>query len=136
MGSFALGRSLHQYTNTRRLERWSNEEKVIALYFASRYISHAAVSSLLSRRGYWRTPPAVKYKVKNIIDGDPSLWSPEEQWNVNAVDQWMDMTLGSHQAVNQLIVFTAEDADIVAKYQSVEEILTSFHELEARRQIR
>jgi hypothetical protein len=115
MRSFALNRSPHLSTNSRKLERWSSEEKVIAIYFASRYISHVAVSSLLSRRGYLRTPFAVKFKVKNIIDSDPSLWSPEEQWNVNAVDQWMDWILGSHQAVNQLIVFTSEDADIVAK---------------------
>jgi hypothetical protein len=91
---------------------WSNSELVIAVYFSSRCICTKALFELLSRRGYQRTERAIERKVHDIVNSAPSL-RPNGQWDVDAVDRWIDDIL-DHDAVNRLTAFTPEDATVVA----------------------
>jgi hypothetical protein len=106
--------------------RWSKDELVIAIYFSSRRISSIAVSQLLTRRGYHRTPSAVERKIQAIIDDCPSLRPSQGSWDINAVDQLLDDVLGSTEDVNRLIRFTSEDAEIVAQVGYASEVDPSF----------
>jgi hypothetical protein len=93
---------------------WSNSELVIVVYFSSRYICTSALSELLSCRGYRRTGSAIERKVRGIVFSGPSLRSQQGRWDVDAVDRWIDNIL-DHDAVNQLIAFTSEDAIAVGR---------------------
>ncbi|GFF96663.1 hypothetical protein IFM61392_10422 [Aspergillus lentulus] len=106
--------------------RWSEDELVIALYFSSRRISSMAVSQLLTRRGYHRTPCAVERKIQAIVGDHPSLRPSGGSWDVDAVDLWLDDVLGNAEDVNRLIKFTPEDAEIVAQVVNASEIQHSF----------
>ncbi|KAA8649320.1 uncharacterized protein ATNIH1004_005221 [Aspergillus tanneri] len=115
-----------------RPEPWSGSEIIIAVYFTSRYINPITLSCLLSRRGYKRTPSAIERKVKNIVGSVPSLRPSRGNWDVDAVDQWIDDYLRDHEAVNRLITFTLEDAKVVAQYQSVDQTLGAIEHLKFR----
>lgn len=91
---------------------WSKSELVIAVYFSSRYICSKALSELLFCRGYHRTERAIERKIHDIVNSAPSL-RPGGQWEVDAVDRWIDNAVG-HDAVNRLTAFTSEDATAVA----------------------
>jgi hypothetical protein len=68
---------------------------------------------MLSRRGYQRTERSIERKVHDIVNSASSL-RPNGQWDVDAVDRWIDDIL-DHDAVNRLTAFTSEDATVVAR---------------------
>lgn len=82
-------------------------------------------------RGYERTPSAIERKLRNICKAHPNLQLSHDQWDVDAVDQWVDDLLFP-EAVAPLIWFSAKDAEIVARNQSVEQTLQAFCDLEYR----
>ena len=93
---------------------WSKSEIVITVYFSSRYICSQSVSELLLCRGYQRTRSAVERKLRSFISSNASLRPHKGQWDVDAVDRWIDEIL-DHDAVNCLVEFTPEDAKAVEK---------------------
>jgi hypothetical protein len=90
-----------------------------------------AVSKLLTRRGYHRTPCAVERKIQAIVGDCPSLRPSGGNWDIDAVDRWLDDVLGNTDDVNRLIKFTLEDAEIVAQVGEAAEIQLSFCPLDA-----
>ena len=91
---------------------WTKAEVVTVVYYSSRYICSEALSELLLRRGYERTVSAIRHKIRDIASSNPFLLLHKGKWDADAVDRWMDSSLG-HDAVNHLITFTSEDAQIV-----------------------
>ncbi|KAE8422303.1 hypothetical protein BDV36DRAFT_245522 [Aspergillus pseudocaelatus] len=109
---------------------WSSEEIATAVYFSSRYICSISVSYMMHRRGYRRTPSAIEKKVQRIIDNAPSLRPSQLQWDVDAVDHWLDDLLEGPEAVRRHIKFSSQDAEIVAL--SIDDTLDKFKYLEHR----
>lgn len=72
---------------TQRSE-WSEEENLLAVFFASRKVTHAIISSLLQQRGFFRGRVAVTQRLKKIRKECPSLMM-SGQWNRAAVDAWI-----------------------------------------------
>lgn len=83
------------------------------VYFASRGIRPKTLHYLLLRRGFDRSTSAIEHKVVTIAQKHPYLKSPID-WNLVAVDRWIDDLLGDHESVNRLIRFSPEDAEDVA----------------------
>jgi hypothetical protein len=100
---------------TKHTERWTKDELIIVLYFTSRCIGFKSISQLLSSRGFQRSPTAIKNKVYQIVHAFPSLRPSAKGWDKDAVDQWLDDTLGNSNDVDRLIAFTPEDAETVAQ---------------------
>lgn len=84
---------------------WSSEEDVIMLYFVSRKIQHEAISDLIQQRGYSRTPHAINSRLCFLRQSHPQLSSGFHEWDVQAIDQYIDTLLGNGY-VNLLIHFT------------------------------
>jgi hypothetical protein len=95
--------------------RWTNVELVIVLYFSSRHIDLKSISQLLSHRGFQRSSIAIKHKICEIVRTFPSLRPSAGRWDKDAVDQWLDNTLGNPKDVDRLVAFTSEDAETVAQ---------------------
>lgn len=91
---------------------WSKSEIAIVVYFSSRYICYEALTELLLRRGYHRSPSAIERRVRTIISSNPFLQPSESKWDISAVDCWIDSNL-DHDTVNSLIAFNSEDAVVV-----------------------
>lgn len=102
-------------SRTKHTARWTKDELIITLYFTSRRIDFKSISQLLSRRGFQRSSIAIKNKVYHIVRLFPSLRPSAKRWNKDAVDQWLDDTLGNSNDVDRLIAFTSEDAETVAQ---------------------
>ncbi|KAE8383923.1 hypothetical protein BDV26DRAFT_3510 [Aspergillus bertholletiae] len=109
---------------------WSSEEVVMAVYFSSRDICSTPISYIMNRRGYRRTPSAIEQKVRRIIDNTPSLRPSQLQWDVDAVDHWLNDLLEGPEAVRRHIKFSSQDAEIVAL--SIDDTLDTFKCLEHR----
>lgn len=92
---------------------YSSEEKAIIVYFASRRIYPKTLYYLLLRRGFDRSINAIERRVINIAQKYPYLKS-QNNWDLEAVDRWIDDLLGDHESVNRLILFSPEDAEDVA----------------------
>jgi hypothetical protein len=75
--------------------RWTKNELVIAVYFSSRHIDLMTISQLLSRRGFQRSSGAIKHKICEIVRVFPSLRPSAGSWDKDAIDVWLDDTLGN-----------------------------------------
>ncbi|KAJ5225425.1 hypothetical protein N7468_006650 [Penicillium chermesinum] len=89
------------------MSEWSREETIIMLYFTSRGLQPKPVRSLLQRRGYDRSTRAIEHKISAITRDNPHLRPTRGQWDLNAVDRWIDDYLQDHQLVNKLIHFSS-----------------------------
>lgn len=71
-------------------QKWSNYEKAIVVYFASRHASHEGCSKILHHKsgGEPRTIQSIRSKLDGIrkIGG---LWDKNERWDIEAVDRWL-----------------------------------------------
>jgi hypothetical protein len=95
--------------------RWSHEEVIIAVYFSSRQICSRAIHHLLFRRGFRRTHRAIERKIYSTVKANPRLRLPKGYWDLDVVDRWIDDLLQDHRAVNEWIIFSADDADDVIR---------------------
>lgn len=91
--------------------QWSPFELTIIVYFSSRHIRPQVVRCLLLRRGYARSISAIKCKMKSIIHQYPELRFLKDNWDLTAVDMWLDDILGDHESVNQIVWLSAADAE-------------------------
>lgn len=93
---------------------WSLEEIIVVIYFTSRYIIPSTLRCLLAHRGYDHTTTAIERMIRKIADHKPSLRLARGQWDVRAVDGWIDGLLSDPESVNHIIRFTLQDAEAVA----------------------
>lgn len=98
---------------------WSDAEKTIAVYFRSRKVSVQSLHCLLLRRGFDRSADAIEGELRTIIDEHPYLGTSIDCWDASAVDCWIDDLLGDTKAVNNLILLTAQDAEIIANVSHI-----------------
>jgi hypothetical protein len=90
---------------------WSNEEIVITIYFLARCIRPKSLRALLLRRGYDRSLGAIERKVISTTKQYPYLKSANGQWNLSAIDRWMNDLVRSQESVKNLTRFSLEDAE-------------------------
>ncbi|KAA8641404.1 uncharacterized protein ATNIH1004_001869 [Aspergillus tanneri] len=102
---------------------WSDAELIVAVYFTSRGFTEAAVSQILHARGFRRSYDAVYRKIKDIRNKHPVLQAKDQDWDINAVDLWLDELSLDHQTVNHLICCSDLEATIAAKHGVAESIL-------------
>ncbi|KAK9847496.1 uncharacterized protein MYU51_018655 [Penicillium brevicompactum] len=71
--------------------------------------------------------------IRKIADHKPSLRLARGQWDVRAVDGWIDGLLSDPESVNHIIRFTLQDAEAVASNQSVDDLLKKLDSLSPMR---
>ncbi|KAJ5291545.1 hypothetical protein N7478_000796 [Penicillium angulare] len=98
-------------------QRWSVNETVILIYFSSRQIRCKALRCLLARRGFYRSPRAIKHRAYTLAKSHPELKVNGDFWDLDNVDDWVDNIAGDHRTVNELIRFGEKDAHDVMKCQ-------------------
>lgn len=98
--------------------RWTREEIAIALYFSSRRVQYNVVSYLLLRRGFCRSSSAIQHKISKIIHVQKTLKLDEQKWNLDEVDSFLDNLMKDQNEVNDLIMFSVQDATDVLLVRS------------------
>ncbi|OQD75863.1 hypothetical protein PENANT_c145G05160, partial [Penicillium antarcticum] len=90
---------------------WMNEEIVITIYFLARCIRPKSLRDLLLRRGYDRSLSAIERKIISITKQYPFLKFATGQWDLKAIDRWMNDLVRSQESINKFTRFSLEDAE-------------------------
>jgi hypothetical protein len=69
-------------------KEWSPTETGIALYYASRSVSHHTIRVILKYHDFDRTETAIADRLRLLRKGMPSLWA-EGSWREDQVDAWI-----------------------------------------------
>ncbi|EAS29983.3 uncharacterized protein CIMG_08729 [Coccidioides immitis RS] len=91
---------------------WTDDEVIVAVYFASRGVYQRVIADLLSRRGFCRTPNSVNNKLVKLKEKCPELGS-SRHWNHLAVDSWLHGLLETSLVKADILEVTEEDLRII-----------------------
>lgn len=114
----ATSEGCQRYTRKRNISnawinRCSDAELVIVLYFYSRGVAFAPLAGILSRRGFSRTRHAIASKLKAVTIINPRLRLTPRKWNLSEVDRWIDNLSLTHGEVSSLVQINNEGVEII-----------------------
>ncbi|KAL2824080.1 hypothetical protein BJY01DRAFT_256528 [Aspergillus pseudoustus] len=102
---------------------WTDAEVIVAVYFLSRGVTEVAISEMLQARGYHRSISSVRCKTMAIARQNKKLQKSRDEWDIRAVDFWLDSRTLPHGVVSQVIGPTDKDIAIMGEYGLSEVVL-------------
>jgi hypothetical protein len=84
---------------------------VVTIYFLARCIRPKSLRGLLLRRGYDRSLGAIERRIISITNRYLYLKLANGQWDVNAIDRWMNDLVRNLESINNLTRFSLEDVE-------------------------
>ncbi|CAD6571407.1 MAG: hypothetical protein ASARMPREDX12_004343 [Alectoria sarmentosa] len=105
------------------MKRWTIEEEMVVVYYASRYVKHATIVDILSKKcpPRVRTPKQVTSKVlrlriasgqKEVVEGTGA--SQNRGWDRKLADQWL-LSKMEKERLQELLEFDGETAAIIGE---------------------
>lgn len=106
-----------------KMKRWTIEEEMVVVYYASRYVKHATIVDILSKKcpPRVRTPKQVTSKVlrlriasgqKEVVEGTGA--SQNRGWDRKLADQWL-LSKMEKERLQELLEFDGETAAIIGE---------------------
>lgn len=113
--------NIYGHAKPSKMKRWTIEEELVVVYYASRYVKHTTIVDILAKKcsPQIRTQKQITSKVlrlrkasgqKNFVD--EAGWPQNRGWDRKLADQWL-FRKRKKETLEELLKFDGETAAII-----------------------